>query len=582
MKKSKSLLSLFLATSLLLSLTACGGSTDSKDNAEKSGSAKASVTSTTSASKTSSTATAEGEEKDDEQYVNGFIGSDPTSLDAQKASDIYGNAVINNIYEPLFRLAEKEDGVTELVPAGATEYKVSEDNTVYTFTIRDGMVWDDGQPVTAKDYEYGIKRAADPKTAAEQGFLLAPIKNFAKVNSGKAKIDELGVKAVDEKTLEITLEKPTSYFTKLLPFRVLFPQRKDFVEKNGDQFGAEADTVIGCGPYKLSEWNHNSDIILEKNDQYWDKDNVMNDKVSLRIMTDANSIMNAFQSGEIDTVSTTLEEWNKKFDVREDTANRKISMASVDYMTVNHRDKLLSNKKIRQALLLALDRVGFNKTFFKGKNKEAMFWVPECISCGDLNYRKYAGEPIAELAAKNPDPKKLFIEGMKELGLGEDPSKVDISFICVNAPLLKSFGEYIQQCYSKVLGINVKIDQMEWPVLMERVNKGDYQLSYLAWTADYDDPSAMLSLFTSNAQAVNTGWKNAEYDSLVDKATSETDMKAAAEDYKKAEELLVDEAVIIPIMTGETTFYWNTFCKGLSFGQFTSTGFKTRYTVGRP
>lgn len=579
MKKSKALLSLFLAASLTLSLTACGGGNDdAKSSKAKSGS----NTSATSTVGSGSTASASNEEKDDEQYVNGFVGSDPTSLDAQKASDIYGNTVINNIYEPLFRLAEDDKGVTSLEPAGATEYKVSDDKTVYTFTIRDGMVWDDGQPVTAKDYEYGIKRAADPNTAAEQGFLLAPIKNFSKVNSKKAKLDELGVKAIDDKTLEITLEKPTSYFTKLLPFRVLFPQRKDFVEKNGDAFGSEADTVIGCGPYKLAEWNHNSEIILEKNDQYWDKDNVLNDKVNLRIMTDANSIMNAFQSGELDVVGTNLEEWNKKFDSREHTLNKKISLPSVDYMTINHRDKLLSNKKIRQALNLALDRSGYNETFFKGKNKEAKYWVPAAISCGDVNFREFAGDPLDELAKANPDPKKLFIEGMKELGLGDDPSKVEISFISVNAPLLKSMSEFIQQCYSSKLGIKLKLEQMEWPILMGKVNKSDYQLAYLAWTADYDDPSAMLSLFTSDAEAVNTGWKSDEYDSLIKKAITELDMKVAAEDYKKAESILIDESVVVPIITGETTQYWNDYVKGLKFGQFTSTGFKTRYTVGRP
>ena len=472
--------------------------------------------------------------------------------------------------------------MTELIPAGASEYKVSDDKMVYTFTIRDGMAWEDGQALTAKDYEYGIKRAADPNTAAEQGFLLAPIKNFSKVNSGKAGIDELGVKAVDDKTLEITLEAPTSYFTKLLPFRIMFPQRKDIVEKYGETFGAEADTVMGCGPYKLTEWNHNSNLTLEKSDTYWDKDNVMNDTVNIRVMSDVNTVMNAFQTGELDMVSTSLEEWREKFNTREHTKNAKILLPSVDYMTINHKDKLLSNKKIRQALLIALDRKGFNETFFKGKNIEALHWVPGCISCGDVNYREFAGEPVKKVAEANPDPKKLFIEGMKELGLGEDPSKVEINFICVSNPRLKSFGEYIQECYSKTLGINLKIEQMEWPILAGKVNKGDYQLAYLAWTADYDDPSAMLALFTSSAESVNTGWKNEKYDSLIKSASEADDMSKAAELYKEAEDLLMEEAVVIPIINGESTMYWNDYMRNVTLNQFTSTGYKYRYTVGRP
>ena len=583
MRKRKVFLSGILAVTMILSITACGG------GASKNDSASGTVTSTAKNSLVSSSASAgnasasvEGEEKDAEQYINAFVNADPASIDAQKGSDIYGNVIVNGIYEPLLRLSEKPDGMTELIPAGASEYKVSDDKTVYTFTIRDGMTWEDGQALTAKDYEYGIKRAADPNTAAEQGFLLAPIKNFSKVNSGKAGVDELGVKAIDDKTLEITLEAPTSYFMKLLPFRIMFPQRKDIVEQYGETFGAEADTVMGCGPYKLTEWNHNSNLTLEKSDTYWDKENVMNDTVNIRVMSDVNTVMNAFQTGEIDVVSTSLEEWREKFNSRENTKSAKILLPSVDYMTINHKDKLLSNKKIRQALLIALDRKGFNETFFRGKNIEALHWVPGCISCGDVNYREFAGEPVKKVAEANPDPKKLFIEGMKELGLGEDPSKVEINFICVSNPRLKSFGEYIQECYSKVLGINLKIEQMEWPILSGKVNKGDYQLAYLAWTADYDDPSAMLALFTSNAEAVNTGWKNEKYDNLIKDASEASDMSKAAELYKEAEELLMDEAVVIPIINGESTMYWNDYMRNVTLNQFTSTGYKPRYTVGRP
>ena len=176
MKKRKEWLSGILAVVMALSLTACGGnaSKPDTDSNTKAGVSKSRVASETE----NSTASSEDEERDAEQYINTFVNADPASIDAQKGSDVYGNVIVNGIYEPLLRLSEKADGVTELIPAGASEYKVSDDKMVYTFTIRDGMAWEDGQALTAKDYEYGIKRAADPNTAAEQGFLLAPIKNF--------------------------------------------------------------------------------------------------------------------------------------------------------------------------------------------------------------------------------------------------------------------------------------------------------------------------------------------------------------------------------------------------------------------
>ena len=158
MRKRKVCLSGILAVTMILSITACGGGGNKNDSASgtAASTAKNSMVSS-SASAGNASASVEGEEKDAEQYINAFVNADPASIDAQKGSDIYGNVIVNGIYEPLLRLSEKPDGMTELIPAGASEYKVSDDKKVYTFTIRDGMTWEDGQELTAKDYEYGIK-----------------------------------------------------------------------------------------------------------------------------------------------------------------------------------------------------------------------------------------------------------------------------------------------------------------------------------------------------------------------------------------------------------------------------------------
>ncbi len=514
--------------------------------------------------------------------ISQAIVSDPTTLDPQKGSDVYGNAMVVNTMEPLLRLKDGKEGAhetTEIEKAAASDYKVSEDGMTYTFTLRDGLKWDDGKPLTAKDYEYGIKRTADPKTGAESAFLLDPIKNFKRVNDPKinASLDELGVKALDDKTLEIKLETPTSYFLRLIPFRTMLPQRKDVVEKYGDKYGSEADCYMGCGPYKLTEWVHGSKITLEKNENYWNKENVKNDKVDVKIINDTNALLTAFENGEIDKCSTNLSEWVDKFKENKDIEKHKVSLPSVDYLSLNHKDKLISNKKIRLALMLALDRHDMNKSLMKGVNKEAEYWVPEAIGVEGVNFREKAGNPMDSLKKKYPDPKKLFIEGMKELGLGEDPSKVNIEFICTNSPLVKKYGEYIQQCYHNKLGINIKLEMMEWPILAGKINKGDYQVGYLAWTADYDDPSAMLSMFKSNANVVNTGWSSPEFDQFVTKGIEAGDTNSAIENYKKAEELLIDDAVVVPIMTGETNIFTKKYLKGNMYNQFSTMGYQTLY-----
>lgn len=361
------------------------------------------------------------------------------------------------------------------------------------------------------------------------------------------------------------------------------PQREDIIEKYGDKYGSEAEGFVGCGPYKLTEWTHNSQITLEKSDTYWNKDNVKNDKVTLKVLGDMTTRMNAFQAKEVDRISTNKEEWNSVFDKDDTIESKKVSRPDLDYMILNHEDKLLKNQKIRVALNLAFDRRKFNDTFFKGKNTNADFWVPPSIDLYGKNFREAAGNPLETLKENtDKDPKELFIEGMKELDLGDDPSKVTINFICVSVPEVKKYGEFIQQLYKTEIGVNVELEVMEWPILSGRVNKGDFQMGYLAWTADYNDPSAMLTLFLSNANSVNTGWKSEEYDKLVNDAIKEKDADKALDLYKQAEQMLFDETVIIPVTSAETTNYWQNFLKGVQNNQFDTMGYQGQYTSGRP
>ncbi|MDY6064698.1 MAG: peptide ABC transporter substrate-binding protein [Finegoldia sp.] len=513
----------------------------------------------------------------DTKTYNTYVASDPESIDAQKGSEIYGNAVVNNVYEPLIRLVQDENKNLKVEKAGAEDYTVSEDATKYTFKIRQGMVWEDDTPVTAHDYEYGIKRTADPNTGSGSAFLLADVKNFDDVNSGKKPLDELGVKALDDYTLEITLAHPAQYFEKIVPFRVCFPQRQDIVEQNGDSFGSEADTIMACGPYTVESWTHNSQIVLKKNPKYWDADKVQLETVNMKVLADLNARMNAFQADEVMSINTNLPEWTEKFDQKENVEKVEQMMPSMDYLAVNHEDKLFSNKKVRQAFNTAIDREDFNAKAASGTSTPAYYWVPGAISIGDLNYREKAEEPIKDLQNSVKDPKALLSEGLKELGMDEDPSKLEVSLICVNEPLVKKYGEYLQENLQKVLGVKINLEVMEWAVLSGRIANGDYQLGYLAWTADYNDPSAMLSLFRSSATSIQTGWKSEEYDKLLDQATKEKDSEKAADLYKQAETMLAEESVIIPLLTGKTYLYYQNVVKNINENVFSTAGFKYTY-----
>ncbi|WP_300408513.1 peptide ABC transporter substrate-binding protein [Lagierella sp.] len=570
MTSKKKILSLLLVFVMVL-ITACGG------GGEKNGTDGGNVNNPDSTESANGNANAEG------QYYNTLLNAEPNTFDAQKGSDLYGNTIINNINEPLLRMGEKEDGTNEILPAAAEKYEVSEDGLVYTFHLREGLKWEDGQPLTAKDYEYGIKRSVDPATGSESAFLLDPIKNFAKLNGaeGEVNMDELGVKAIDEKTLEVTLENPAAYFPTLVPFRVMLPCRQDLVEKYAEKYGAEADTVLSCGPFKVSEWTHNSRITLVKNEEYWDKDSVKLETVNLPIMTDTNTVMNSFQVGEVDAVRTNLAEWVSKFKEMEGVENKEIQIPSVNYLAVNHSDEYLKNDKIRLAISLAIDKQGLADLIAKGIQKPATGWVPGGMELDGTDFRKDAGDTYAKLREENKDLKALFIEGLKEIGKGEDPAQADITLIYTNTPIVKQNCEFIQQSLNSTLGTNIKLETMEWPILSGRIQKADYQLGYLAWTADYNDPSAMLTLFMSTANAVNTKWKDEKYDELIRDAIKAEDPKDSLEKYKEAEQMISDQTVVIPLThTGSLQFYYD-YIKGIAFNDFTTTGFKTIDTSGR-
>ena len=395
-------------------------------------------------------------------------------------------------------------------------------------------------------------------------------------------VDELGVKAVDDKTLEITLEAPAEYFIKIVPYRVMYPQRKDMVEKYGDSFGSSTDGIISCGPFKVTDWTHNSEVNLVKNDTYWNKDNIKLEKINYRILNDINTVGNAFDVGEIDSMSTSIKEWTDKLDDKEGVHWYPFIRPTLDFMTINTENKLMSNKKIRQAIQVGLDRDGLNKQVYSGVNTDCTGWVPPTINLGEKPYSEQIGfKPLDDLIDSVDDPKELFIEGLKELGMDPDPSKVTLEYKVSNTADLKGANEYIQANLKEALGVNVDIVTLEWPVLSNAMDKGDFQISYSAWSTDYDDPYAMLSMFLTDAGVITTNWSNPEYDKLVKEASETTDTKEAAEKYGEAEKILIEESPVIPIANVTHHKFRYDYLKGLPVSELDTTGLRYVYTSGR-
>jgi oligopeptide transport system substrate-binding protein len=559
--KSKKMLASLLALSMLTSvaLVGCG-----KDEGNGSG------------------AKANGE-ADSDQYLNIILKSEPKTIDQSKSSDSYSSEVLANCQEALTRNTQDENGQDKIEPGMAESWKASDDKTVWTFNLRDAK-WSDGQAITAKDFVYGITRTLDQNTASPYAFLLYPIENAEEFNSGKAKAEELGIKAIDDKTLEFTLKSPCPYFLDLTYFKVMQPQRQDIVEQHGDRYGSEANTMVYSGPFVISEWVHSNKIELVKNPEYWDAENVKLEKATMKIIKDENARMNEIYNGSLDAAEVTKPEWIEKLNSTGQFEVKKGYDGATNYTYFNQNDKLFSNAKIRKAFIVAQDRENNAKTMMRGLAEPALSFVPPQVKIGDEEYRSKANDlPVKDLIAENPDSKALLIEGMKELGLGEDPSTINIKYLQAGTDArAKEMAEFQQQLYHERLGINLEIEYVEWAQFQTRTDNMDYQVASAAWSGDYNDPNTYLDLWMSGTKTVPTGWSNPKYDEILTKASQTADPEERTKLFKEAERILIyEDGVISPEVWRYKSTYVRKYVKNYTSPMFGKPDLKYTYTSGR-
>ena len=517
------------------------------------------------------------------QFVNGVLNAEPKTLDASTATDMYASEALVNCMEGLTRIEQDATGKDVIKEAGAEKWVTNADKTVWTFTLRD-YKWSDGKAVIAKDFEYAIKRALDPKVASTYAFILFPIKNAQAYNSSKAKPEEVGVKAIDDKTLEFTLEKACPYFLDLTYFKVMYPQREDIVKTHGDKYGTEANTLVFNGPFLLKNWAHQSKMEFEKNPTYWDKDSVKLEKLTLQIIRDETARMNSLFNGTIDIAGVSKQEWVEKF-----TATGKYDVLrkndpSASYTHFNQKDKYFKNVKIRQAFSLAVNREEKLKVIYRGLGQPAYGWCPPTLQVGGKDFRESVGiEPLKKFKDEHPDAKALLIEGLKEIGADPDPSKMDITALQTGTDARsREIAEYDQQELKKVLGVNLKAEYVEFAIFQKRTDAYEYQMGSLAWGGDYNDPNTFFDMFVTGANMVATGWSNAKYDELIKNAANTTDPVKRTEFFKQAEQILVvDDAVISPIYYRMKNTFRSKFMKKVMSPLFGQNDYKYTYTEGR-
>ncbi|WP_274308232.1 peptide ABC transporter substrate-binding protein [Solibacillus daqui] len=482
---------------------------------------------------------------DEEKELNLLITSEPPSLHPQLATDTTSGAILENTFEGLTTL---KDGVPEL--AAAEDYVVSEDLLTYTFTIRDAQ-WSNGEKVTAEDFAYAWLWALNPENASEYSTILYPIKGAEAYNNGTGTAEEVAVKAIDEKTLEVTLAAPTPYFLELTAFKTFYPIHKATAEANPKWY-TEADSYVGNGAYTLSTWNHSGDIVLEKSENYWDAENVAIDTVNVAMVESETTQMTMFDAGEIDflgapygTISLDAIDRLKSEDKLNVT-----DLSGIYWYKFNTKDEVMQNENIRKALTLAIDRESLISNIVKGEKQPALGIVPNSVA-GFGDDEGYFQDANIEEA------KKYLDAGLKELGLAS-PADLEVKVSYNTSEAHSSIAQFIQQGWTSNLGISVKLDNAEWQVYLDKLNNADYQIGRLGWSADYNDAYSFLEMYNSATNGNNqTGWSSEEYTNLLKASTTETDAAKRTELLLQAEKIIMDDMPVAPIYYQTNLFIKN-------------------------
>ncbi|HWK24879.1 MAG TPA: peptide ABC transporter substrate-binding protein [Ureibacillus sp.] len=508
-KNSFLLLSLLLALSVILAACGFGGSEEDSATKEDGTSAK---------------------------ELNLVIPSEPPSLHPQLATDSTSNAILQNVFEGLTTV---KDG--EVINAAAEDVKVSEDSLTYTFTLRDAK-WSNGDAVTAEDFAYAWKFALNPENASEYASILYPIKGAEAYNLGEGSVEDLGIKVVDDKTLEVTLENPTPYFLELTAFKTYYPIHKATAEANATWYAEAGDNYITNGPFTLADWQHSGSITLEKNPNYWDAENVALDKVNISMVENEATASTMFDAGEIDFLGSPFQTIG--LDVI-DRYKQEGILDIADYAAIyvykfNTTGKYTSNANIRKALTLAIDRQGLIDNVVKGEQTPALGMVPSAVKGFEEDRGYFKDNDIKEAKA-------ALEAGMKELGIS-DPSEISIGLSINTSEAHSAIAQFVQEGWHSNLGIDVTIDNSEWQVYLDKVSNLDYDAARMGWIADYNDAYTFLEQYDSADNGNNdTGWENPKYAELLKQSITEQDADARIDLMKQAEAIAMTEFPVAPV-----------------------------------
>lgn len=491
-------------------------------------------------------------------------GSEPKTLDPQMSNGIPEAIMEMALFEGLTRLDKNNQPQNAL----AEDIKVSDDGMKYTIKIRDTK-FSNGDPLTANDFKAAWLHALDPNAAAEYSYQLFYIKNGEAYNAKTAKAEDVGIKVIDEKNLEITLENPTPYFKSLLAFPTYFPV-DDKVAKATKDWNTKAETFVGNGPFMMKSWSHNDKIVLVKNPNYWDTKSVKLTELTFNLVEDAKAALTAFEAGQLDgTDNIPISDIDR---LRTAGVLKTSPYLGTYYYRFNTTKKPFNDVKVRQALTLAIDRKALVEQVFKGGQTPAFAYVPGAIPDAQAgkDFRTVGGDYYKEDLAK---AKQLLAEA----GYPDGKGFPEVSILYNTNGNHQIPAQAIQDMWSKNLGINVKLTGQEWKVYQQSEQALQYDVARAGWIGDYIDPMTFMDMFVTNGGNNQTGWSNAAYDKAIATAKKSGDPAVRMQSMHEAEKALMTEMPIMPIYFYVNNFVAKDYVKGMIQSPLGFIDFKNAY-----
>ena len=468
------------------------------------------------------------------------MGSEPNTIDPTLNDMGAVSTYIIHSFESLTKI----DSNNNIKPGISESWSISDDKLTYTFYLRTNAKWSDKKPVTAYDFQYSWRRAVDTNVKAPYSYIMDIIKNAKKINLGLIDKTNLAIKVIDDYVLEVTLENPESYFLELIAFTSIFaPLREDIINKYGNEWTLKPETYICNGQYKMAKINRGKEIIYEENPYYYDKNEIVAKKIKFVSTSDVNFVINDIKNDKMHFSAIDLP--NDDIEILQNNGYIILNNCiGTYYLELNITNNFLKDKRVRQALSLAIDRNYLVEKIVKPKAVAAGAFVPPVVKGIEKSFREESSNfiNIYEYEKNILKARKL----MQEAGY-PNGKNFPILVLNVSYGTFHNIGVAIQQMWKNALNIYIKLKLEEFPNTLISLNKKDYQMARMGWTGDYYDPMTMLDIMISHSRVNHSSFSNEKYDALIYEAKSSKNNNLRMNNMREAESILLDEMPIIPL-----------------------------------